>query len=136
MAVPVFSPLSDSTYSTPWTALLNSLNQFFLADSTMNTNEVSVFLRNFLIWKKKLIIGAIFLQNDSDPGSGSKFFIQNRDHFWLDDHVKDFCSSGSFERKFLKQQRAYYRAWCFVIKFSLCTSFWCILCALLSFKKK
>ena len=34
----------------------------------------------------------------------------NRDHFWLDDPVKDLCFSGSL-------QTAYYRVWGFVIEF-------------------
>ena len=42
--------------------------------------------------------------NDPDTGSDSKNLILNRDHFWLDDPVKYFCFSGSFERIFLDSQ--------------------------------
>ena len=44
---------------------------------------------------------------DPDSGSCSKNLIVNRDHFSMDDPVKYFCFSGSFERKFLEQSTAY-----------------------------
>ena len=72
----------------------------------------------------------------NDPDSESIFLNLNRDHFWLDDPVKDLCFSGSFERKFLEQPTAYYHVWGFVIKFWWCTSLSCTLCTLSSLKKK
>ena len=44
---------------------------------------------------------------DPVPGSGSKKLILNRDHFELDDPVKNLCFSRSFERKFMEQPTAY-----------------------------
>ena len=63
--------------------------------------------------------------NDPDPGLGSKKLILNRDHFCLDDPIKVFCFSGSFQRKFLEQTMIVYEV--LLLNFDNATSLLCTL---------
>ena len=69
---------------------------------------IILFILEKYFWKNLEDNSSIFMQTIPILVQVQKILILNRDHFWLDDHVKDFYFSRWFERKFFGQSTAYY----------------------------